>query len=193
MTSNKCVQSLLWELWGWSNVPKLWWWCWRRCILHCFRISSFELGLTHKIWGVYQDLKPIYNFIQMWILLFCFFSRSAFTVSRLIFYFRQYTALDPCKQLWCSDYHNPFYCKTKKGPPLDGTKCAPGKVRILRSEWVNGLSQWLTSISKVTFLINIMKIRLGREKEKARLTTEATQSHKLGLCRTNFFVIAALL
>ncbi|CAF97267.1 unnamed protein product, partial [Tetraodon nigroviridis] len=34
---------------------------------------------------------------------------------------------DPCKQLWCSDYHNPFYCKTKKGPPLDGTKCAPGK------------------------------------------------------------------
>ncbi|TNM84399.1 hypothetical protein fugu_008577 [Takifugu bimaculatus] len=38
-----------------------------------------------------------------------------------------YTTHDPCKQLWCSDYHNPFYCKTKKGPPLDGTKCAPGK------------------------------------------------------------------
>ncbi|XP_049449163.1 A disintegrin and metalloproteinase with thrombospondin motifs 2 [Epinephelus fuscoguttatus] len=38
-----------------------------------------------------------------------------------------YPTLDPCKQLWCSDYHNPFYCKTKKGPPLDGTKCAPGK------------------------------------------------------------------
>ncbi|XP_059207613.1 A disintegrin and metalloproteinase with thrombospondin motifs 2-like [Centropristis striata] len=38
-----------------------------------------------------------------------------------------YTTLDPCKQLWCSDYNNPFYCKTKKGPPLDGTKCGPGK------------------------------------------------------------------
>nr|XP_046266471.1 A disintegrin and metalloproteinase with thrombospondin motifs 2 [Scatophagus argus] len=34
---------------------------------------------------------------------------------------------EPCKQLWCSDYNNPFYCKTKKGPPLDGTKCGPGK------------------------------------------------------------------
>uniref|UniRef100_A0A8P4GH31 A disintegrin and metalloproteinase with thrombospondin motifs 2 n=1 Tax=Dicentrarchus labrax TaxID=13489 RepID=A0A8P4GH31_DICLA len=38
-----------------------------------------------------------------------------------------YTTLEPCKQLWCSDYNNPFYCKTKKGPPLDGTKCGPGK------------------------------------------------------------------
>lgn len=47
----------------------------------------------------------------------------------------QYTTNDPCKQLWCSDYHNPFYCKTKKGPPLDGTKCAPGKVRIGHVHW----------------------------------------------------------
>ncbi|KAG7516872.1 A disintegrin and metalloproteinase with thrombospondin motifs 2-like [Solea senegalensis] len=38
-----------------------------------------------------------------------------------------YTTPDPCKQLWCSEYTNPFYCKTKKGPPLDGTKCGPGK------------------------------------------------------------------
>ncbi|XP_051793849.1 A disintegrin and metalloproteinase with thrombospondin motifs 2-like [Acanthochromis polyacanthus] len=38
-----------------------------------------------------------------------------------------YTTLEPCKQLWCSDYINPFFCKTKKGPPLDGTKCGPGK------------------------------------------------------------------
>ncbi|XP_040907946.1 A disintegrin and metalloproteinase with thrombospondin motifs 2-like [Toxotes jaculatrix] len=38
-----------------------------------------------------------------------------------------YTTHDPCKQLWCSDYNNPFFCKTKKGPPLDGTKCGPGK------------------------------------------------------------------
>ncbi|KAM9846472.1 A disintegrin and metalloproteinase with thrombospondin motifs 2-like [Aulostomus maculatus] len=38
-----------------------------------------------------------------------------------------YIILEPCKQLWCSDYNNPFFCKTKKGPPLDGTKCGPGK------------------------------------------------------------------
>ncbi|KAM6984252.1 A disintegrin and metalloproteinase with thrombospondin motifs 2-like [Tautogolabrus adspersus] len=38
-----------------------------------------------------------------------------------------YTTLEPCKQLWCSEYNNPFYCKTKKGPPLDGTKCGPGR------------------------------------------------------------------
>ncbi|XP_028824055.1 A disintegrin and metalloproteinase with thrombospondin motifs 3 isoform X3 [Denticeps clupeoides] len=34
---------------------------------------------------------------------------------------------DPCKQLWCSHPDNPYFCKTKKGPPLDGTECAPGK------------------------------------------------------------------
>ncbi|XP_043576427.1 A disintegrin and metalloproteinase with thrombospondin motifs 3-like isoform X1 [Chiloscyllium plagiosum] len=33
----------------------------------------------------------------------------------------------PCKQLWCSHPDNPFFCKTKKGPPLDGTECGPGK------------------------------------------------------------------
>ncbi|TKS83449.1 disintegrin and metalloproteinase with thrombospondin motifs 2 [Collichthys lucidus] len=38
-----------------------------------------------------------------------------------------YATHDPCKQLWCADYNNPFYCKTKKGPPLDGTKCGPGR------------------------------------------------------------------
>ncbi|CAL1572512.1 unnamed protein product [Knipowitschia caucasica] len=38
-----------------------------------------------------------------------------------------YTVLDPCKQLWCSHYNDPFYCKTKKGPPLDGTRCGPGQ------------------------------------------------------------------
>ncbi|XP_048099792.1 A disintegrin and metalloproteinase with thrombospondin motifs 3 isoform X3 [Alosa alosa] len=38
--------------------------------------------------------------------------------------FRTY---DPCKQLWCSHPDNPYFCKTKKGPPLDGTECAPGK------------------------------------------------------------------
>ena len=31
---------------------------------------------------------------------------------------------DPCAQLWCADRRNPQFCKTKKGPPLDGTICA---------------------------------------------------------------------
>ncbi|XP_037660612.1 A disintegrin and metalloproteinase with thrombospondin motifs 14 [Choloepus didactylus] len=38
-----------------------------------------------------------------------------------------YSTYEPCKQLWCSHPDNPYFCKTKKGPPLDGTECAPGK------------------------------------------------------------------
>ncbi|XP_028815992.1 A disintegrin and metalloproteinase with thrombospondin motifs 2-like isoform X3 [Denticeps clupeoides] len=39
----------------------------------------------------------------------------------------QYRTFDPCKQLWCSHPENPFFCKTKKGPPIDGTTCEDGK------------------------------------------------------------------
>lgn len=45
-------------------------------------------------------------------------------------FFSQFRTFDPCKQLWCSHPDNPYFCKTKKGPPLDGTECAPGKVRL---------------------------------------------------------------
>uniref|UniRef100_A0AAY4CS82 ADAM metallopeptidase with thrombospondin type 1 motif 2 n=1 Tax=Denticeps clupeoides TaxID=299321 RepID=A0AAY4CS82_9TELE len=38
-----------------------------------------------------------------------------------------YRTFDPCKQLWCSHPENPFFCKTKKGPPIDGTTCEDGK------------------------------------------------------------------
>ncbi|XP_066478354.1 A disintegrin and metalloproteinase with thrombospondin motifs 14 isoform X2 [Tiliqua scincoides] len=38
-----------------------------------------------------------------------------------------FRTFDPCKQLWCSHSDNPYFCKTKKGPPLDGTECASGK------------------------------------------------------------------
>ncbi|XP_063045632.1 A disintegrin and metalloproteinase with thrombospondin motifs 3-like isoform X2 [Engraulis encrasicolus] len=37
-----------------------------------------------------------------------------------------YRPFDPCKQLWCSHPDNPFFCKTKKGPPIDGTTCGDG-------------------------------------------------------------------
>ncbi|XP_063163582.1 A disintegrin and metalloproteinase with thrombospondin motifs 14 [Candoia aspera] len=38
-----------------------------------------------------------------------------------------FRTFDPCKQLWCSHPDNPYFCKTKKGPPLDGTECASGQ------------------------------------------------------------------
>ncbi|XP_065098908.1 A disintegrin and metalloproteinase with thrombospondin motifs 2 isoform X2 [Paramisgurnus dabryanus] len=38
-----------------------------------------------------------------------------------------YRTFDPCKQLWCAHSDNPFFCKTKKGPPIDGTTCGDGK------------------------------------------------------------------
>ncbi|XP_068613342.1 A disintegrin and metalloproteinase with thrombospondin motifs 3-like [Brachionichthys hirsutus] len=38
-----------------------------------------------------------------------------------------FRTFDPCKQLWCSHPDNLYFCKTKKGPPLDGTECANGK------------------------------------------------------------------
>ncbi|XP_044095634.1 A disintegrin and metalloproteinase with thrombospondin motifs 14 isoform X1 [Neovison vison] len=38
-----------------------------------------------------------------------------------------FQTFEPCKQLWCSRPDNPYFCKTKKGPPLDGTECAPGQ------------------------------------------------------------------
>ncbi|XP_078453852.1 A disintegrin and metalloproteinase with thrombospondin motifs 3-like isoform X1 [Lampetra fluviatilis] len=38
-----------------------------------------------------------------------------------------FRTFDPCKQLWCSHPDNPYFCKTKKGPPLDGTECGTSK------------------------------------------------------------------
>ncbi|XP_041442078.1 A disintegrin and metalloproteinase with thrombospondin motifs 2 [Xenopus laevis] len=35
--------------------------------------------------------------------------------------------LDPCEELRCSHSDNPYSCKTKKGPPLNGTICSHGK------------------------------------------------------------------
>ncbi|XP_077596400.1 A disintegrin and metalloproteinase with thrombospondin motifs 2-like [Stigmatopora nigra] len=39
---------------------------------------------------------------------------------------RAYINTHPCQQLWCSDYNHPFFCRAKKGPPLDGTPCGIG-------------------------------------------------------------------
>ncbi|XP_051902351.1 A disintegrin and metalloproteinase with thrombospondin motifs 2-like isoform X2 [Hippocampus zosterae] len=37
-----------------------------------------------------------------------------------------YPNSQPCQQLWCSDNNHPLFCRSKKGPPLDGTPCGPG-------------------------------------------------------------------
>lgn len=35
---------------------------------------------------------------------------------------------DPCVHLWCSNVSSaPDVCKTKKGPPMDGTECDDGR------------------------------------------------------------------
>ncbi|KAG7159640.1 A disintegrin and metalloproteinase with thrombospondin motifs 14-like 2, partial [Homarus americanus] len=36
-------------------------------------------------------------------------------------------ATDPCTHLWCSNSSSPHHCKTKKGPPLEGTTCGEQK------------------------------------------------------------------
>lgn len=45
---------------------------------------------------------------------------------------RSFQLPDPCEHLWCAHHHTPQLCKTKKGPPMDGTACG-------REKWcVNG-------------------------------------------------------
>lgn len=38
-------------------------------------------------------------------------------------HFPQYHNRDQCPMLWCSEKRRPLLCKTKGGPPLEGTKC----------------------------------------------------------------------
>lgn len=63
----------------------------------------------------------------------------------------QFRTFDPCKQLWCSHPDNPYFCKTKKGPPLDGTECSSGKVLavplVSGGVWLSTPSPWLFGIS----------------------------------------------
>lgn len=110
--------------------------CWTDLVLGFFQFGpdcfhfGFKRTVSDVIWGFrtfsFRLLKITFS--------------GCLTISGVVFlYFNseylcmcvwlKYTTHEPCKQLWCSDYNNPFYCKTKKGPPLDGTKCGPGKVR----------------------------------------------------------------
>lgn len=41
---------------------------------------------------------------------------------------RAFEIIEPCSHLWCGHTHQPLVCKTKQGPPLEGTECGFGKV-----------------------------------------------------------------
>ncbi|XP_030754614.1 A disintegrin and metalloproteinase with thrombospondin motifs 2-like isoform X1 [Sitophilus oryzae] len=62
---------------------------------------------------------------------------------------RAFDVSEPCSHLWCGHKHNPFVCKTKKGPPLEGTECGFGK-------WCfNGYCSEITdTISKIPIVLN---------------------------------------
>ncbi|KAL1491581.1 hypothetical protein ABEB36_012156 [Hypothenemus hampei] len=40
---------------------------------------------------------------------------------------RAFDIIEPCSHLWCGHKDYPLVCKTKKGPPLEGTECGFGK------------------------------------------------------------------
>ncbi|XP_019875502.2 A disintegrin and metalloproteinase with thrombospondin motifs 2 [Aethina tumida] len=40
---------------------------------------------------------------------------------------RAFDIVEPCYHLWCGHSKSPLVCKTKKGPPLEGTECGFGK------------------------------------------------------------------
>lgn len=40
---------------------------------------------------------------------------------------RAFDIIEPCAHLWCGHKDSPLVCKTKKGPPLEGTECGFGK------------------------------------------------------------------
>ena len=42
---------------------------------------------------------------------------------------RSFALSDPCTHLWCGHKSSPQLCKTKKGPPLEGTPCGQDKVK----------------------------------------------------------------
>ncbi|ERE87225.1 A disintegrin and metalloproteinase with thrombospondin motif 14-like protein [Cricetulus griseus] len=58
-----------------------------------------------------------------------------------------FRTFEPCKQLWCSHPDNPYFCKTKKGPPLDGTECAPGKCLAIG----NRLGSYMSMVPREAF------------------------------------------
>lgn len=99
----------------------------------------------------------------------------------------QYRTFDPCKQLWCSHPDNPFFCKTKKGPPIDGTMCGNGKV--LCSCWqvhgVQGCCCFFPRVPCSYILFPVFWTTWYVMGVPWILIKISTQSHKLGLISTS--------
>ena len=61
------------------------------------------------------------------------------------YYFcRSFQLPDPCEHLWCAHQDTPLLCKTKKGPPMDGTACGRNKVR--RFEFIRNKKEIICSV-----------------------------------------------
>lgn len=90
---------------------------------YLFHSVPQELVSTADTWELGKENRaPRYSFAQS------LKSELHQSITHSDFFVFQFRTFDPCKQLWCSHPENPYFCKTKKGPPLDGTMCAPGKV-----------------------------------------------------------------
>ena len=55
---------------------------------------------------------------------------------------RSFQLTDPCTHLWCSHRNSPNICKTKKGPPMDGTECGSGKRLSMVEKWNSKHDLW---------------------------------------------------
>ncbi|KAH1022499.1 hypothetical protein HUJ04_011892 [Dendroctonus ponderosae] len=71
---------------------------------------------------------------------------------------RAFDIIEPCSHLWCGHKDSPLVCKTKKGPPLEGTECGfakwclngycseipqrPDQVPVLLNPQHGGWSEW---------------------------------------------------
>ena len=61
---------------------------------------------------------------------------------------RSFQLADPCEHLWCAHSDTPLLCKTKKGPPMDGTACGKEKVTDVSCHSFRVISLfWLITIS----------------------------------------------
>lgn len=40
---------------------------------------------------------------------------------------RGFDIVEPCSHLWCGHIESPLVCKTKRGPPIEGTECGFNK------------------------------------------------------------------
>ena len=52
---------------------------------------------------------------------------------------RSFQLPDPCEHLWCAHKETPLLCKTKKGPPMDGTACGKNRVKQMQ-KWSGKIS-----------------------------------------------------